>query len=79
MLGVDRHARNVHLAFAQHLGQVTAKGVRPHLADKGGLRAEFCGGNRQISRRAAGVCGKLRDAAPVAAGLGQIDQNFADG
>ena len=75
---IHRHAGNIHLVLCQNLFQVAAKGIRTHLADKGSLCAQFRSGHRQICRSTAGVCGKLRDAARILAGLGQVDQNKVD-
>ena len=75
---IHRHAGNVHLVLCQNLFQVAAKGIRTHLADKGGLCAQSGSSHRQIGRCTAGVCGKLRNAARILAGLGQVDQNFAN-
>ena len=71
-------AKIVHFVFCQNLFQVAAKGIRTHLADKGSLCAQPGGCHRQICRSTAGVCGKLRDAARILAGLGQVDQNFTN-
>ena len=78
VVSIHRHAGNVHFVFCQNLFQVAAKGIRTHLADKGSLCAQPGGCHRQICRSTAGVCGKLRDAARILAGLGQVDQNFAN-
>ena len=78
MVCIHRHAGNVHLVLCQNLFQVAAKGIRTHLADKCGLCAQLGGCHRQIGRCTAGVCGKLRDAARILAGLGQVDQNFTN-
>ena len=78
MVCIHRHAGNVHLVLCQNLFQVAAKGIRTHLADKGSLCAQPGGCHRQICRGTAGVCGKLRDAARILAGLGQVDQNFTN-
>ena len=75
---IHRHAGNIHLVFHQNLFQVAAKGICTHLADKGGLCAQPGGSHRQICRGTAGVCGKLRNAAGIFAGLGQVDQNFTN-
>ena len=75
---IHRHAGNVYLVFCQNLFQVAAKGIRTHLADKGGLCAQPGGCHRKIGRGTAGVCGKLRNAARILAGLGQVDQNFTN-
>ena len=75
---IHRHAGNVHLVLCQNLFQVAAKGICTHLADKGSLCAQPGGSHRQIGRSTAGVCGKLRDAALILAGLGQVDQNFTN-
>ena len=75
---IHRHAGNIHLVFCQNLFQVAAKGICTHLADKGSLCAQPGGSHRQIGRSTAGVCGKLRDAALILAGLGQVDQNFTN-
>ena len=75
---IHRHAGNVHLVLCQNLFQVAAKGIRTHLADKGGLCAQPGGSHSQICRGTAGVCGKLRNALFILAGLGQVDQNFAN-
>ena len=78
MVCIHRHAGNIHLIFCQNLFQVAAKGIRTHLADKGGLCPQPGGCHRQIGRGTAGVCGKLRNAARILAGLGQVDQNFTN-
>ena len=78
MVCIHRHAGNVHLVLCQNLFQVAAKGIRTHLADKGGLCAQSGSSHSQIGRGTAGVCGKLRDAARILAGLGQVDQNFTN-
>ena len=78
MVCIHSHAGNVHLVLCQNLFQVAAKGIRTHLADKGGLCAQPGGCHRQIGRGTAGVCGKLRNAALILAGLGQVDQNFTN-
>ena len=75
---IHRHAGNIHLVLCQNRFQVAAKGIRTHLADKGGLCAQPGGSHSQICRGTAGVCGKLRDAARILAGLGQVDQNFTN-
>ena len=75
---IHRHAGNVHLVLCQNLFQVAAKGIRTHLADKGGLCAQSGSSHSQIGRGTAGVCGKLRNAALILAGLGQVDQNFTN-
>ena len=75
---IHSHAGNVHLVLFQNLFQVAAKGIRTHLADKGGLCAQPGGSHSQICRGTAGVCGKLRNALFILAGLGQVDQNFAN-
>ena len=75
---IHRHAGNIHLVLCQNLFQVAAKGICTHLADKGSLCAQPGGSHRQIGRSTAGVCGKLRDAALILAGLGQVDQNFTN-
>lgn len=75
---IHRHAGNVHLVLCQNLFQVAAKGICTHLADKGGLCAQPGGSHSQICRGTAGVCGKLRNALFILAGLGQVDQNFAN-
>ena len=75
---IHRHAGNIHLVLCQNLFQVAAKGIRTHLADKGGLCAQSGSSHSQICRGTAGVCGKLRDAARILAGLGQVDQNFTN-
>ena len=75
---IHRHAGNVYLVFCQNLFQVAAKGIRTHLADKGGLCAQSGSSHSQIGRCTAGVCGKLGDAARILAGLGQVDQNFTN-
>ena len=73
---IHSHAGNIHLVFCQNLFQVAAKGVCTHLADKGGLCPQPGSSHRQICRGTAGVCGKLRNAARILAGLDQVDQNF---
>ena len=70
MVCIHRHAGNIHLIFCQNLFQVAAKGIRTHLADKGGLCPQPGGCHRQIGRGTAGVCSKLRNAARILAGLG---------
>ena len=75
---IHRHAGNIHLVFCQNLFQVAAKGICTHLADKGSLCAQFRSSHGQIGRCTAGVCGKLRNAARILAGLGQVDQNFTN-
>ena len=75
---IHRHAGNIHLVFCQNLFQVAAKSIRTHLADKGGLCAQSGSSHSQICRCTAGICGKLRDAALILAGLGQVDQNFTN-
>ena len=75
---IHSHAGNIHLVFCQNLFQVAAKGIRTHLADKGSLCAQPGSCHSQISRGTAGVCSKLRNAFFILAGLGQVDQNFAN-
>ena len=75
---IHRHAGNVHLVLCQNLFQVAAKGIRTHLADKGGLCAQSGCSHSQIGRGTAGICCELRDAAFILAGLGQVDQNFTN-
>ena len=78
VVGIGDHIAGVYLVFLQNLGQIAAKGILAHLADKGSLRAQPGGCNRQIGGGAAGVCRKLRNAAFIPAGLGQVDQNFTN-
>ena len=78
VVGIGDHIASVYLVFLQNLGQIAAKGILAHLADKGSLCAQLGGGNRQIGGGAAGVCRKLRNAAFIPAGLGQVDQNFTN-
>ena len=78
VVGIGDHIAGVYLVFLQNLGQIAAKGILAHLADKGSLCAQLGGGNRQVGGGAAGVCRKLRNAAFIPAGLGQVDQNFTN-
>ena len=78
MVGIGDHIAGGYFVFLQNLGQIAAKGILAHLADKGSLRAQPGGCNRQIGGGAAGVCRKLRNAALIPAGLGQVDQNFTN-
>ena len=73
------HPGPVHLVLRQHPAQVGAEAVPAHLADKRGLAAQPGGGYRYVGRRAAWVGGKQGDSRLIFAGLGQINQNFANG
>ena len=78
MVGIGDHIAGVYLVFLQNLGQIAAKGILAHLANEGSLCAQPGGCNCQIGGCAAGVCRKLRNAAFIPAGLGQVDQNFTN-
>ena len=78
MVCIHRHMRRIYAVLVQHIGQVAAKGICTHLADEGRLCAQLGSSHRQIGRCAAGICRELRDAAFILAGLGQVDQNFAN-
>ena len=78
MVCIHGHAGSVHAVLVQHIGQVAAKGVCTHLTDKGGLCTQSGSSHSQICRSTAGVCGKLRNALFILAGLGQADQNFTN-
>ena len=52
-IGVEPHAARFHPLRFQHVGQVMAKGILAHLADKGGIRSQAGGGHGNVSRCAA--------------------------
>ena len=63
----------VHAVVLQHLAEVRAESVVPHLAQEGGFRPQPGGGHRHVGGRPAGVGGKLRHAGLIDPSLGQVD------
>ena len=75
---MDDEAGGVDVVVLEGAPQQAAEGVVADAADEGGLRPETGRGHRHVGGRAAGVGGQGRDASLVDAGLGEVDEDFAD-
>lgn len=68
----------VHAVRLKNAPQVCTEAVVAHLADKRRLCPQSGSRYRYIRRRAARICGKKWDSSIICAGLGQVNQDFAN-